>query len=78
MARKARFNLPGAPQHIIQCGNNREPCFYAGSDYHRYLGDLQSRNCDLSPVLLVAAFRRGVRGVAAQPKKNPKGSKLDI
>jgi hypothetical protein len=28
MARKARFNLPGIPQHLIQRGNNREPCFY--------------------------------------------------
>ncbi len=28
MARKPRFNLPGIPQHIIQCGNNREPCFF--------------------------------------------------
>lgn len=41
MARKPRFSLPGIPQHIIQRGNNREPCFYADDDYHRYLGDLQ-------------------------------------
>lgn len=40
MARKARFNLPGIPQHVIQCGNNREPCFYAEADYDRYLVDL--------------------------------------
>jgi hypothetical protein len=25
MARKARFNLPGIPQHLIQRDNNREP-----------------------------------------------------
>lgn len=41
MARKPRFALPGVPQHVIQRGNNREPCFYAGEDYYRYLHDLQ-------------------------------------
>jgi len=40
MARKPRFNLPGIPQHVIQRGNNREPCFYADQDYRRYLDDL--------------------------------------
>ena len=37
MARKPRFCLPGVPQHVIQRGNNREPCFYATADYCRYL-----------------------------------------
>ncbi len=37
MARKPRFNLPGVPQHVVQRGNNREPCFYAVGDYYRYL-----------------------------------------
>ena len=41
MARKPRFNLIGIPQHIIQRGNNREPCFYSVSDYQRYLDDLE-------------------------------------
>lgn len=40
MPRKPRFNLPGIPQHIIQRGNNREPCFFANADYQHYLGDL--------------------------------------
>ncbi len=40
MPRKPRFNLVGIPQHIIQRGNNREPCFYAREDYRRYLNDL--------------------------------------
>ena len=40
MPRKPRFNLPGYPQHVIQRGNNREPCFYAESDYRRYLEEL--------------------------------------
>lgn len=40
MARKPRFSLPGIPQHVIQRGNNREPCFYAEDDYPRYLAVL--------------------------------------
>ena len=42
MPRKPRFNLIGMPQHVIQRGNNREPCFYAEEDYRRYLGDLHT------------------------------------
>ena len=41
MSRKPRFNIPGLPQHVIQRGNNREPCFYAEGDYFRYLHDLK-------------------------------------
>jgi putative transposase len=41
MSRKPRFILPGIAQHVIQRGNNREPCFYAGQDYWRYLHDLK-------------------------------------
>jgi len=40
MPRKPRFNLPGIPQHVIQRGNNREPCFFAEQDYRSYLNDL--------------------------------------
>jgi len=41
MPRKPRFNLIGIPQHVIQRGNNREPCFYAVQDYRRYLDNLR-------------------------------------
>lgn len=41
MPRKPRFNLHGIPQHVIQRGNNRDPCFFTEEDYRRYLGDLQ-------------------------------------
>ena len=41
MPRKPRFTLPGVPQHLIQRGNNREPCFFSQPDYQRYLEDLQ-------------------------------------
>jgi len=27
MSRKLRFSLPGIPQHVVQRGHNREPCF---------------------------------------------------
>lgn len=40
MPRKPRFNIVGVPQHVIQRGNNREPCFFEKSDYERYLEDL--------------------------------------
>ena len=42
MPRKPRFELPGVPQHVIQRGNNREPCFYAEADYLRYRDDLRN------------------------------------
>lgn len=41
MSRKPRFNLPGIPQHIIQRGYNREPCFYGEDDCRCYLDELQ-------------------------------------
>jgi len=39
MPRKPRFNLIGIPQHVIQRGNNREPCFYVAGDYRFYLNE---------------------------------------
>lgn len=37
MPRRARLVLPNVPLHIIQRGNNRQACFFAGEDYHFYL-----------------------------------------
>ncbi|WP_373862467.1 hypothetical protein [Bathymodiolus platifrons methanotrophic gill symbiont] len=37
MARLARLNLPGIPQHIVQRGNNRQACFFTEQDYTVYL-----------------------------------------
>ena len=37
MARKPRLYLPEVPQHVVQRGNNREPCFFAEEDYRYYL-----------------------------------------
>jgi len=41
MPRKPRFNLPGVPQHVVQRGNNRSPCFSEEQDYRQYLDDLE-------------------------------------
>jgi putative transposase len=37
MARLPRFDLPGVPQHVVQRGNNRLPCFLDKEDRRRYL-----------------------------------------
>jgi len=36
MARLPRICLPGIPQHIIQRGNDRKPCFAADEDFAAY------------------------------------------
>ena len=36
MARLLRFDLPGIPQHIVQRGNTRLPCFLDDADRARY------------------------------------------
>ena len=57
MPRKPRFNLPGIPQHVIQRGNNREPCFFTIADYQRYLDDLSQSaarfSCQLHAYVLM-------------------------
>ncbi len=37
MARHPRFDLAGVPQHVVQRGNNRLPCFLDDDDRQRYL-----------------------------------------
>jgi putative transposase len=41
MPRPHRLDLPGIPQHVIQRGNDRRPCFFLEADYARYLTDLR-------------------------------------
>jgi putative transposase len=57
LPRKPRFNLPGVPQHVIQRGNNREPCFFGDTDCHRYLDDLgqalERNHCRLHAYVLM-------------------------
>lgn len=41
MPRQPRLDLPGVPQHIVQRGNDRQPCFFEDADRHRYLDSLR-------------------------------------
>lgn len=41
MPRRPRIIIPGVPLHLIQRGNNRQPCFYTDEDYYLYLEWLQ-------------------------------------
>ena len=57
MPRKPRIQWPGQPQHVIQRGNNREPCFFASADYSYYLrvlGEaLRLYDCELHAYVLM-------------------------
>lgn len=33
MPRSRRIDLPGIPQHVVQRGHDRQPCFFAEADY---------------------------------------------
>jgi putative transposase len=39
--RPHRLDVPGVPQHVIQRGNDRQPCFFSEADYLRYRNDLR-------------------------------------
>ncbi len=41
MPRQPRFDLPGLPQHLVQRGNDRRPCFFAPIDRTRCLDELR-------------------------------------
>lgn len=57
MARRPRLYVPGVPQHVVQRGNNREPCFFAEEDYRYYLDCLTdaaaSYGCDVHAYVLM-------------------------
>lgn len=57
MARLPRLDLPGMPQHIVQRGNNRLPCFLDDSDRMRYLHllrcALHASDCQLHAHVLI-------------------------
>ena len=46
MPRRPRIKLADVPQHVVQRGINREPCFFADEDYHCYLHWLQKSAAD--------------------------------
>lgn len=41
MPRMRRLDLAGVAQHVVQRGNDRQPCFFRETDYLRYLQDLR-------------------------------------
>lgn len=57
MARRPRIDLPGIPQHVVQRGNDRQPCFFTDADRHRYLRDLKEialrEHCDVHAYVLM-------------------------
>jgi putative transposase len=42
MSRQPRLDIAGIPQHVIQRGNDRQPCFFEESDYLCYLHELRA------------------------------------
>ena len=41
MPRPLRIDLPGIPQHVVQRGNDRQPCFFNDADYLCYRSELR-------------------------------------
>ena len=41
MPRPLRIDFPGIPQHVIQRGNDRQPCFFDDADYLCYRSELR-------------------------------------
>lgn len=58
MSRLPRFDLPGVPQHVVQRGNNRLPCFLDDDDRQRYLAHLRAAlrrfGCSLHAYVLMS------------------------
>ena len=47
LARLARLNMAGVPQHVIQRGNNKKACFFDEQDYKVYLAKLKEYSLKL-------------------------------
>lgn len=41
MPHQPRLDVANIPQHVVQRGNDRQPCFFKPEDYERYLSDLR-------------------------------------
>lgn len=58
MARQPRFDFAGIPQHVVQRGNNRLPCFLDDEDRQRYLQCLRQGlarfDCQLHAYVLMS------------------------
>jgi putative transposase len=57
MPRETKFSLIAIPQHLVQRGNDRSPCFFAEEDYVRYLKCLtkaaRSHGCRIHAYVLL-------------------------
>jgi putative transposase len=57
MPRKPRFDVTDVPQHVIQRGNNRQPCFFSEPDYRIYLdylrGACETHGCSVHAYVLM-------------------------
>ncbi len=42
MPRPLRIDLPGIAQHVVQRGNDRQPCFFTDADYLCYRSELKA------------------------------------
>jgi len=56
MPRRPRIKLAGIPQHLVQRGVNREPCFFAEEDCHCFLHWLQEAADDWRCVVYAYAL----------------------
>ena len=57
MPRRPRIDLPHITQHVVQRGNDRQPCFFTSSDYERYRSDLREitlhEGCEIHAYVLM-------------------------
>ncbi|MEO5829123.1 MAG: transposase, partial [Rhodanobacter sp.] len=57
MPRQPRLDLACVPQHVVQRGNDRQPCFFQDIDRVRYLDELREiclrEGCDVHAYVLM-------------------------
>ena len=79
MARQPRLDLPGIPQHIVQRGNNRLPCFLDDTDracYRQLLREaLLATGCRLHAYVLMDYH---VRLLATPPEAGATGRMMQL
>ena len=65
MPRQPRLDLAGVPQHVVQRGNDRQPCFFQDIDHVRYLDELREiclrERCAVHAYVLMTNGKNGVR-----------------
>lgn len=79
MARQPRLDLPGIPQHIVQRGNNRLPCFLDDADracYRQLLREaLLATGCQLHAYVLMDNH---VHVLATPPEQGAAGRMMQL